>query len=173
MRVSVYAPGTQGFRGGNLPPPYLQSFGMADVSATGVLDVKLMSVTGAVLYSKTLQPDLTDQCNVTVKVYDADTDAAVMTVPNGGTLATPPCDINIEVVLTCTPGFNYRNVFIELLSGTNVVRRRQELAGPYFLFSNEGRDVLRGSINPGTYSVRVSAGGKTFAPSVMTLGTCK
>ncbi|MBK9662594.1 MAG: alkaline phosphatase D family protein [Nitrosomonas sp.] len=49
------APGTEGI-GQNAPPPHLQSFGMVEISKGGVLTVKLMDITGAVLFEKIMQP---------------------------------------------------------------------------------------------------------------------
>jgi hypothetical protein len=170
--MAVYAPGNQGYVSQNLPPPYLSSFGLAEVSAAGVLTMKLMSVTGAVLYTKTLQPDIAEPCTVSVNVYNAVTNQLVTAVPNGGSLITPPCSVNIEVALTCSPSFTYGPVFIELMSGSSVIASRNELAAPFFLFGNNGADVLAGTIRAGTYSVRASAGGRTFSSSVITLGTC-
>jgi phosphodiesterase/alkaline phosphatase D-like protein len=48
----VLAPATEGFKGQNLPPPYLQSFGYASVSANGELSLSLMGINGDELYSK-------------------------------------------------------------------------------------------------------------------------
>lgn len=170
----VYAPGTQGFRSQNLPPPFLSTFGMADVSSTGVLDIKLMSVTGAVLYSKTLQPEtgVADPCTVRLGVYNAASNAKVSTVPSDGLVSNPPCNVNIEVELTCTPPFTYGAVFIELLSGSQVLKFRNETAAPFLLFGNVGADILAGSIPGGIYTIRTTAGGKTFKPSLLTMGSC-
>jgi hypothetical protein len=147
---------------------------VADVSSAGVLDVKLMSVTGAVLYSKTLQPETTvaDPCTVSLSVYNAVTDAKVSTVPSNGAVTNPPCNVNIEVTLTCTPPFTYNSVFIELMAGSRVLKFRNETAAPYFLFGNNGADVLAGSIPAGIYTIRSTAGGKTFQPSLLNMGSC-
>jgi hypothetical protein len=170
----VYAPASQGFTSQNLPPPYFSTFGMADVSSTGVLDIKIVSVTGAVLYSKTLQPETSaaDPCTVSLSVYNAGTNAKVVTVPSNGVVTSPPCNVNIEVALTCTPPFTYGAVYIELLSGSRVLKFRNETAAPYFLFGNNGADVLAGSIPGGIYTIRTTAGGKTFQPSLLNLGSC-
>ena len=49
------APGTEGI-GQNSPPPHLQSFGLVEISGDGVLTVKLIDITGTVLYEKTMPP---------------------------------------------------------------------------------------------------------------------
>lgn len=147
---------------------------MADVSSAGVLDIKLMSVTGAVLYSKTLQPEAiaADPCTISLGVYNAVSNAKVATVPSNGLVSNPPCSVNVEVTLTCTPPFTYGAVFIELLAGSQVLKFRNETAAPFFLFGNTGADVLGGSISAGTYTIRTTAGGRTFKPSLLTLGSC-
>lgn len=56
----VRAPGTEGL-GINLPPPNLQSFGHAMVSEDGsVMTVKLIDVTGEVLFEKVMEASTTD-----------------------------------------------------------------------------------------------------------------
>jgi hypothetical protein len=52
----VRAPGTEGLPQ-NLPPPNLASFGHVAVSADGEMTVKLIDVTGEVLYEKVLSAD--------------------------------------------------------------------------------------------------------------------
>ncbi len=52
-------PLTKGFeRWANLPPQQsdLQSFGYAEVSEEGVLDIKLMTIAGEVMYEQRLEP---------------------------------------------------------------------------------------------------------------------
>lgn len=164
----VYAPGTQGYRGQNLPPPYLQSFGSATVSSSGVLDVKLMSVTGATLYQKTLQPEIGLTCAPIYRLWNANTDALVSNLTNGVTVASPPCAVNIEAVLTCQNG----TVGLDLLSGATVVKSRLEKTAPYFLFGDQGTNVLAGSISAGTYSIRASLFGIPLPAATFTFGTC-
>lgn len=53
----VRAPGTEGLPP-NSPPPYLQSFGMVEVSESGVMTVKLVDLTGEILFEKVLTPVL-------------------------------------------------------------------------------------------------------------------
>lgn len=49
------APGTEGI-GQNSPPPHLQSFGLAEIRKDGILTIKLIDITGAVLFEKTMSP---------------------------------------------------------------------------------------------------------------------
>ncbi len=51
----VRAPSTEGI-GQNSPPPHLQSFGLVEISVSGELTVKLVDITGAVLFEKTMPP---------------------------------------------------------------------------------------------------------------------
>jgi PhoD-like phosphatase len=168
----LYAPGTQGYRGGNLPPPFLQSFGMASVSANGTLAVRLMSVTGAVLYQRTLQPEV--PCNASFSLWNGATDARVATLVNGGTISSPPCSVNIQATVNCTSSLPVGPVTIDLLSGSRVIRTRVEAVAPYFLFGdnvNTG-DVFGGSITPGTYSVRITVGAVALPETSFTVGAC-
>jgi alkaline phosphatase D len=50
------APSTENLKSRNLPPPTLQSFGAAEVTADGKLILRIHDITGAVLYEKTLSP---------------------------------------------------------------------------------------------------------------------
>jgi hypothetical protein len=56
---TVRAPGTEDLPQ-NLPPPNLASFGHVAVSGAGELTVKLIDVTGEVLYQKVLSSTATD-----------------------------------------------------------------------------------------------------------------
>ncbi|MFZ1852976.1 MAG: alkaline phosphatase D family protein [Nitrosomonas sp.] len=49
------APSTESI-GQNTPPPYLQSFGLVEIAESGELTVKLIDITGAVLFEKILSP---------------------------------------------------------------------------------------------------------------------
>ncbi len=50
------APGTEGFKTQNLPPPNLQSFGEVAIGKDGDLTVRIHDITGTVLYERTLKP---------------------------------------------------------------------------------------------------------------------
>jgi len=49
------APSTESI-GQNTPPPHLQSFGLVEIAESGELTVKLIDITGAVLFEKILSP---------------------------------------------------------------------------------------------------------------------
>lgn len=49
------APSTEGI-GQNSPPPYLQSFGLVEISIIGELTVKLIDITGSLLFKKRMVP---------------------------------------------------------------------------------------------------------------------
>jgi len=51
----VRGPATEGI-GQNSPPPHLQSFGLVEVSSDGQLGVKLMDISGAILFEKKMLP---------------------------------------------------------------------------------------------------------------------
>lgn len=50
----LYAPTTMNYTVQNLPPPLIANYGHVSVSENGALTVSIRSVTGAVLYSKTM-----------------------------------------------------------------------------------------------------------------------
>lgn len=49
------APGTENIRQ-NSPPPHLQSFGLVEITKKGELTVKLIDITGAILFEQMMQP---------------------------------------------------------------------------------------------------------------------
>lgn len=51
----VRAPRTEGI-GQNAPPSHLQSFGFVEISSEGELTVKLIDITGAILFEKMMPP---------------------------------------------------------------------------------------------------------------------
>jgi hypothetical protein len=141
---------------------------MASVSSSGFLDVKIMSVTGAVLYQKTLQPQSDLPCAPIFRLWNGNTDALVSTIANGGTVASPPCGVNIEVLLPCVNG----TVVLELLSEGNVIQSRVERAAPFFLYGDQGTNILSGAISAGTYVIRAIVNGVVQIPTSFTFGTC-
>lgn len=127
-----------------------------------------MSVTGAVLYQKTLEPESNLACAPIFRMWNGNTDALVSTLVNGGTVTSPPCGVNIEVLLPCVNG----TVTLELLSGGNVIRSRVERTAPYFLYGDQGTNVLSGAISAGTYAIRAIVNGISLRPTTFTFGTC-
>jgi hypothetical protein len=141
---------------------------MATVTSSGFLDVKIMSVTGAVLYQKTLEPENSLPCAPIFRMWNGNTDALVSTLVNGGTVASPPCGVNIEALLPCVNG----TVTLELLSGGTVIRSRVERTAPYFLYGDQGANILSGAISAGTYAIRAIANGIALPSTTFTFGTC-
>lgn len=170
---AVRNPVSAGFKSQNLPPPNLQSFGQITVSAQGALTAKLVDITGSILYQKTLQPAAIVGCIATFNIYNAVTDTRVATVLSGGTVSNPPCQVNIEAVVTCAAPVSGA-VTIELLAGTRIVSSRGETAAPYFLFGDNGAgDVLPGTIASGNYTLQARANGVVSPAVGFTLaGTC-
>lgn len=113
-------------------------------------------------------------CNVTYNVYNAVTNQPVAPLVNGGTIARPPCQVNIQADVKCgfpIPG----TVTVDLRSGTRSVATRGERVAPYFLFGdNEMGDVFAGTIKAGSYSIGASVTiPGILIPSVnFTFGTC-
>ncbi len=147
---------------------------MADVTAAGNLEAKIMSVTGAVLYSKTLTPavETPDPCTVSLDIFNAATNARTVTVPSNGVVTGPPCQVNIEVKLACTPPFTFSSIYIELMSGSSVVKFRNETKAPWFLFGDAGTDILAGAIASGSFTVRTTVNGTVLKPRLLNMGSC-
>lgn len=147
---------------------------MADVTSAGNLEVKIMSITGAVLYSKTMTPavETPDPCTVSLDIFNAATNAKTVTVPSNGVVSSPPCQVNIEVKLACTPPFTFSSVYIELMSGSSVFKFRNETKAPYFLYGDAGTDVLAGVIPSGSYTVRTTVNGTVLKPRLLNMGSC-
>jgi alkaline phosphatase len=111
----------------------------------------------------------TPPCVPTYAVYSGNLNYWYKTITPGGTIATPPCEINIEARF-CTPPTG--PVTIQLLQGGNVIRSRVEALAPYFLFGDSPANVLSGAISPGTYEIRTIVGGNTSATTSFTFGAC-
>lgn len=112
-------------------------------------------------------------CAASYKLFNARTDKAVANIVNGGTISSPPCDVNIEAVLPCaTTG---KNITMQLLNATgSVMNTRTEKATQFFLFGNKDANVYRGKIAPGTYTIRALMNGVVQpSPKKFTLsGNC-
>lgn len=123
-------------------------------------------------------------CDVQYKVYNARTDAVFLSyLPydsgkyfDANTLTGFPCAINIEAVVNCK-FLPFAAVTLELLSGTTVVKSRNEKNAPYFLFGDivngTKTDILPGALSPGNYSIRVRIADIIHTAYPFTLnGTC-
>jgi hypothetical protein len=108
-------------------------------------------------------------CVPSFAIYNGRYDSWYRTIAAGGTVATPPCAINVEARF-CGPVAT--PVTIQLLQNGVVKNSRIESQAPYFLFGDAGSDVLAGSIPPGTYSIRTIVGGVMGNSTTFTLGAC-
>jgi hypothetical protein len=110
-------------------------------------------------------------CAASYKLYNARTDKAVANIVNGGTIASPPCDVNIEAILPCaTTG---KNVTMQLLHLNGTVVTTNEQVVPFYLFGNNKDYILAGKIRAGTYKIQAVAKGVVQpSPVTFTLGKC-
>lgn len=117
---------------------------------------------------------LTVGCDVTHKIYDADTDQPFATIVGGASIASPPCAVNIESDVTCgdvsVPITGV--VTTEVRSGRAIRYARGERTPPYFLFGDSDGDVFAGTIAPGTYSIRTLYQGFESPMVNFTMGQC-
>jgi hypothetical protein len=110
-------------------------------------------------------------CAASYKLYNAFTDKVVTTIVNGGTIASPPCDVNIEAVLPCaTTG---KNVTVQLFNQKGSIAKSKDEVVPFFLFGNNNKDIGAGKIAAGTYKIQALANGVVQpSPVTFTLGKC-
>jgi hypothetical protein len=110
-------------------------------------------------------------CTASYKLYNARTDKVFADIVNGGSIASPPCDVSIEAVLPCaTTG---KNLTLQLLNQNGSVRSKVEVF-PFFLFGNNQQAVGAGRISAGTYKIQAVANGVVQpSPITFTLGQCR
>jgi hypothetical protein len=113
-------------------------------------------------------------CAASYKLYNARTDKVVARMVNGGTIRSPPCDMNIEVVLPCaTKG---KDMTIQLLNQNNTIIRSRNESVPFFLFGNIKSNVLAGKLASGTYKIQAVSATGIVQPSPITFtlsGSCR
>ena len=112
-------------------------------------------------------------CAASYKLYNARKDKVVANVVNGGTITSPPCDLNIEVVLPCaTTG---KNVSVQLLQPNGTIIRARDEVEKFFLFGNTKTNIYAGKIASGTYTIQAVANGIVQpSPATFTLaGNCR
>jgi hypothetical protein len=110
-------------------------------------------------------------CAATYKLYNARTDKVVADIVNGETIASPPCDVNIEAVLPCaTTG---EMIAVQLLNQKgNIVKAKEEVS-PFFLFGSNNKDIGAGKIMAGTYKIQALVNGEVQpSPVTFTMGKC-
>jgi cysteine-rich repeat protein len=112
--------------------------------------------------SSTCQLEI-NNCTITFNLYNSRTDSLVAPLTNGTIVASPPpCRrLNIEAVIPCAQG---SNVTLELYQDSRLAKRKFERTSPYFLFGNQGRNVLDGTIKPGTYGIRARVANGAWSP---------
>jgi hypothetical protein len=112
-------------------------------------------------------------CAASYKLYNARTDKVVATIVNGGTITSPPCDINIEAILPCFT--NGKKATLQLLNQRNSVISTRNESIPFFLFGNDKTNVFPGKIASGTYKIQAVTNGIVQpSPIKFTLsGSCK
>jgi hypothetical protein len=101
------------------------------------------------------------------------TNAFAAALTNGVTITNPPpCGkTNIEAIVPCVA--SNHQIVLELWRGAKRVKRRTESNIPYFLFGNNGANVLDGKIAAGRYGIRAIVDGVTSPFTNFTLGgTC-
>jgi cysteine-rich repeat protein len=104
-----------------------------------------------------------NNCTITFNLYNSQNDTLVAPLTNGTVVASPPpCRrLNIEAVIPCAQG---SNVTLELYQDPRLAKRKFERTSPYFLFGNQGRNVLDGTIKPGTYGIRARVANGAWSP---------
>jgi hypothetical protein len=103
-------------------------------------------------------------CAASYKLYNARTDKVFANIVNGGTITSPPCDLNIEAVLPCATTGD--TVTIQLLNQNGGVIESRDQRAPFFLFGNNKGNILSGKIAPGTYRIQAVANGVVQPSSI-------
>ena len=104
-------------------------------------------------------------CTIKYKVFNGKTDAYITRIVANEKIHTPPCDVNIEVVIRCNSNdgsqqrvlVNDKAIRITLrrVIDMKVIYARTEEIGPYFLFGNNGTDIFSGSIGQARFLIRI------------------
>jgi hypothetical protein len=115
-------------------------------------------------------------CAASYKLYDARKNKVFANIENGGIIASPPCNVNIEVVLRCaTTG---KNVTVQLLIQNGTVAVTNELLVPFFVFGNVTQtskkpNIADGKNTAGTYTIQAIENGVVQpSPVTFTLNQC-
>jgi hypothetical protein len=96
-------------------------------------------------------------CSASYKLYNAASDTVFANIVNGGTISSPPCNLNIEAVLPCaTQG---KRITVQLLNQTGAVIQERNRRSPFFLYSTNRADMLNGRLKAGTYTIQAVADG--------------
>ena len=112
-------------------------------------------------------------CAASYKLYDAKTDKFVSNIVNGQIITSPPCNVNIEVVLPCvTTG---KNVTLKLLGQNDAVVSTRDEVEEFFLFGNNKKNIFAGKIASGTCKIQAVDNGNILpSPVAFTFaGRCR
>jgi hypothetical protein len=112
-------------------------------------------------------------CAASYKLYNAKNDKFVRNIVNGGTITSPPCDVNIEVVLPCaTAG---KTVSLQLLHRNGTVISTRDEVEKFFLFGNSKANIFSGKIASGKYTIQAVENGNILpSPATFTFaGRCR
>jgi cysteine-rich repeat protein len=112
--------------------------------------------------SSTCQLEI-NNCTITYNLYNSKNETLVAPLTNGTVVASPPpCRrLNIEAMVPCANG---SNVTLELYRDSRLAKWKFERTSPYFLFGNQGRNVLDGKIVPGSYGIRARVASGAWSP---------
>ena len=110
-------------------------------------------------------------CNVTYRIYDKDLEAYYVNLYGDDNVSYPPCNINIEAVLTCSTPFNGA-VRMQLRNDKgNIVKTKTEKVVPYFLFG-DFKGNIRSSQLLGEYTIETMLDEEVTEPIRFTLYPC-
>ena len=110
-------------------------------------------------------------CNVTYRLYDKDLEAYYVNLYDDDSLSYPPCNINIEAVVSCPTKYD-GVVRLQLRdSDGNLVKSKTEKVNPYFLYG-DFKGNIRSSQLLGEYSIQSMLDDKETKPIRFTLYPC-
>jgi hypothetical protein len=111
-------------------------------------------------------------CKYSFDLYDAKTNARSRGLTdNASVITNRPCQLNFKINLSCN--FNPTQVELKLFQNKSLIKNATIKSAPYFLFGNNGTDVLPGTIGAGNYSIQAIIGGIVHRRVKFTvLGTC-
>lgn len=104
-------------------------------------------------------------CTIKYKVFNGKTDAYITRIVANEKIDTPPCDVNIEVVIRCNSNDGSQKrilvkneairITLRRVIDMKVVHARTEESGPYFLFGKNGTDIYSGTIGQARFLIRI------------------
>lgn len=110
-------------------------------------------------------------CSVTYRLYDKDLESYYVNLYGDDNVSYPPCNINIEAVVSCRNKFD-GVVRLQLRdSDGNLVKVKTEKVAPYFLFG-DFKGKIRSAQLLGEYSIESMLDDKETEPIRFTLYPC-